>query len=121
MNRKTIGNQGEQIAEQYLRKQGLKYLNRNVNYRFGEIDLVMLDSDTIAFIEVRVRSNPHYGSGAESVTASKQRKLIKAAHLWIGQNRRYANHNFRFDVISLTTGGEISNCLWYKDAFRPDS
>ncbi|MGB0223937.1 MAG: YraN family protein, partial [Marinobacterium sp.] len=50
MNRKTIGNQGEQIAEQYLRKQGLKYLNRNVNYRFGEIDLVMLDSETIVFV-----------------------------------------------------------------------
>lgn len=121
MNRKSIGNQGEQIAEQFLRKRGLKYLNRNVNYRFGEIDLIMLDSDTIVFVEVRVRSNPHFGSGAESVTFSKQRKLIKAAQLWISQNRRYANHNFRFDVISLTTGGEISSCLWYKDAFRSDS
>ena len=121
MNRKSIGSQGEQIAEQYLRKQGLQYLNRNANYRFGEIDLVMLDKDTIVFIEVRVRSNPHYGSGAESVTFNKQRKLIKAAQLWISQNRRYADRNFRFDVISLTSGGEINDCLWYKDAFRPNS
>jgi len=71
MSSLPAGNQGaasEDRARYYLETQGLKTLNRNFRTRRGEIDLVMLDSDTLVFVEVRYRKGDRYGSADQEST-----------------------------------------------------
>ncbi len=71
---RAAGNDFEQRACAELERAGLKLLARNYTTRHGELDLVMRDGDTIAFVEVRYRKNASHGDAAASVTASKQAK-----------------------------------------------
>ncbi len=120
MDCQRIGQQGERLAERYLKQQGLRLIERNSRYRSGEIDLVMLDRRTLVFVEVRLRKHFQYGSAAETVDIKKQRKLTKAAGLWLSHNSRFSNADCRFDVLAIDTSTESAEYLWYKDAFRPE-
>ena len=64
----------ENIALKYLEKNNLTLVEKNFHSRFGEIDLIMKDEDTLTFVEVRYRKNVSHGSASESVNLSKQKK-----------------------------------------------
>ncbi len=76
----------------------------------------MRDGSTIAFIEVKYRRSRHYGHAQESVTYSKQQKLIKTAHHWLLANH-YSPYDtdYRFDVVAIH--GEQNEIEWLKSAF----
>lgn len=118
MDRNKLGKDAEKLAEQFLIKQHLKLLERNFSSRFGEIDLIMQDRDTLTFIEVRYRNTKKFGGAAASVTTTKQAKIIKTAQFYLSQHPRLANKNCRFDVIAFEYDAAPSDPLWYKDAFR---
>lgn len=111
----SIGQQAEDRALAYLQAQGLRLCERNFQIRRGEIDLIMREDDEVAFVEVRARSHSHFGDGIDSITPSKQRRLVAAASAWL--QRRRDQPPTRFDVIAIAPGDEI---VWIKDAFRPD-
>lgn len=122
----------------------------NANYRFGEIDLVMLDDGrldegrlddgrldyhrlrsgwipdktpavaTLVFVEVRYRRDASFGSGAMSVDRHKRRKLVQAAQAFLGAHREYANAPCRFDVIDADGDPAAPRLQWLRDAFRAD-
>ena len=112
------GQHAEQLACDYLRKQGLKTLARNYRCRRGEIDLVMGHGQTLVFVEVRYRKQTRFGSGAESVTATKQAKLISTAKYYLQENPAYANRPARFDVVSITEQQPEPQIEWIPDAFQ---
>ncbi|PIE25420.1 MAG: YraN family protein [Neptuniibacter caesariensis] len=118
MDRQKLGKDAEKAAEKYLKQHYLKLVERNYHCRFGEIDLIMSDGDTLVFIEVRFRSQSHYGGAATSVSFIKQSKLIKTAHYFLSHNRQHQNKTCRFDVIAFEYDGAPLQPLWYKDAFR---
>lgn len=103
----------EALAAEYLQQKGLKLLSRNYRCRFGEIDLIMQDGPTLVFVEVRMRSNRHFGSAAESITQTKQRKLMITAQHYLQQ---HGEKNSRFDavIMSSLTSQDIQ---WLRDAF----
>lgn len=118
MDRQKRGKDAEQHALNYLVQQKLRPIQANYYCRFGEIDLIMQDGDTIVFVEVRLRSKTTFGGAAASVTPTKQNKIIKAAQLFLSQNPRLQNKNCRFDVIAYEYDAAPLHPLWYKDAFR---
>jgi len=90
MNRnKRKGLQYESLAKDHLQRQGLKLLHRNYNSRFGEIDLVMLDSDTVCFIEVKFRKSLDFGGAANAISYSKRQKIIKTAQIFMSENQKF--------------------------------
>ncbi len=109
------GKQAEQLACNYLEKQGLKLVQRNFYCRRGEIDLIMCDGQTLVFIEVRYRRNGYHGSALESITSSKQSRIITTAQHYLMQSG-WA-HNCRFDVIAITPT-QPDQILWIRDAFQ---
>ena len=115
MTTRQQGQIAETQAEDFLQQQGLKPLARNVRSPRGEIDLIMEDEDTIVFVEVRLRRRNDFGSGADSVTRSKQEKLIATASYFLQQNKRLAKRPARFDVVSIN--GQ-DNMDWIKNAFE---
>ncbi len=118
MDRKKIGTDAEQRALTHLKAQGLRLVTQNYHCRFGEIDLIMQEQQTLVFVEVRLRHNPHFGSAADSVTPTKQRKIIITAEHFLNTHPRLQLHTCRFDVIAFDGTGALSSLLWYKDAFR---
>jgi len=108
----------EQQAADWLSQRGLSLLARNFHCRFGELDLVMLEDQTLVFVEVRQRSHSQFGGAAASVTASKQRKLIHAANWFLGQHPEHQSRNCRFDVLAFEPIDTQCGPMWYKDAFR---
>jgi putative endonuclease len=118
------GDRWERYAESFLRRRGLRSVARNFNTRFGEIDLVMLDGAVLVFVEVRYRRRNHYGSGADSVTWAKQRRLISAARHFLTRHRRHAGRACRFDVVSLGGGADgpplDPEVNWIQHAFEAD-
>jgi len=118
------GGRWERYAESYLRRHGLKSLARNFTTRFGELDLVMLDGAVLVFVEVRYRRRDRYGSGADSVTWAKQRRLISAARHFLSRHRPHAGRACRFDVVSLGAGADGPEAdpqvNWIRHAFEAD-
>lgn len=108
------GVQSEQQALTFLKEQGLLLLCQNFYCRFGEIDLIMSDQDTLVFVEVRYRKNQDFGGATGSVTLQKQRKLIKTAKHYLAQldNEPYC----RFDVVAISA--ETKQPQWIQDAFQ---
>ena len=94
------GQNAELLAQYFLQEQGLIYIRRNVHFKTGEIDLVMQDKHCLVFIEVRYRQNKYYGSAAESITISKQKKLIRSALLYCQKYK--VQSPWRIDVVAIT-------------------
>ncbi len=116
-NRRIKGEKWEKLAESFLNKRGLRTLERNYNSRFGEIDLIMMDRQTLVFAEVRYRNDNSHGSGAESVTIGKQKRITHAAQKFLQHHRHHASLACRFDVVSI--GKEDGRILinWIRNAF----
>lgn len=114
----TTGSRGaaaEELAEQYLQEQGLNSCARNYRCKLGEIDLIMRDGDCLVFVEVRLRNNRYFASAAESITASKQHRILRTAQFYLQQHRLTDKVPCRFDVIAL--GGNQQAVEWLRDAF----
>ena len=79
------GSDAEQIAAAHLQKQGLVLVAQNYRCRFGEIDLILNDQNTLVFVEVRMRSSEAFGGAAASITAAKQAKLLLAARHYLAE------------------------------------
>ncbi|MCP4980575.1 MAG: YraN family protein [Gammaproteobacteria bacterium] len=108
----------EDQARAYLLRRGLTLLQCNFRCRFGEIDLVMRDGDTVCFIEVKFRKSLAYGGAAASIPISKQRKIVKTALFYLSSQRQYAHHALRFDVLLIQHQPDHSNHFnWIKNAF----
>lgn len=94
------GDRGEAIAEAYLRNLGWRIVARNVLYRVGELDVVAEDDDHLVFVEVRSRSGSSGPPPSQTVTFPKQRRLTRAANLFLARYRG-PHRNARFDVIGV--------------------
>ena len=113
---KTIGDQAEEKAGQYLVSQGCQIISKNYHSKAGEIDLILIDQGTLVFVEVRYRSDTSRGTGAETIPAAKRRKIIKTAEFFLMKHKKYQILPCRFDVISMNESVD-----WIKRAFTLDS
>ncbi|MCW8857593.1 MAG: YraN family protein [Kangiella sp.] len=118
MSTRQRGDKVELFAENHLKKQGLTLVEKNFNSRYGEIDLIMLDSSALVFVEVRFRANTRFGSGAETVNLRKQQKIIKTAHLYLQANKKMQQRDCRFDVVSVTLAAQEPLIEWHQNAFQ---
>jgi putative endonuclease len=117
---RTRGARVEALAREFLQRHGLKPVAANANYRGGELDLVMRESDTLVFVEVRYRRSSGFGGGAASVDANKRRKLVHAASQFLAAHREYSRAPCRFDVIDASGDADAPTFDWLRDAFRAD-
>ena len=107
------GDAFEQKARAHLISQGLKLLEQNYACKLGEIDLIMEDNQTIVFVEVRYRQSNRFGGAIESVTKSKQSRIIATAKHWLTRKGLYDKRSVRFDVIAYSNHDQ----QWIKGAF----
>ncbi|SES65443.1 putative endonuclease [Nitrosomonas marina] len=109
------GRDAEQMAADYLMRQGLVLRERNYRCRFGEIDLIMSDAGRLVFVEVRMRTSEAFGGAAGSITFTKKNRLLRAARHYLS-SRLDTEPACRFDVV-LITGARNPVINWIRNAF----
>ena len=100
MNKRRSGTLGEDLAEAYLCRQGFRILARNYSRPTGEIDIIAQEGDVFAFIEVKARATVRYGTPAEAVTPSKQKRILKTALYYLAEHR-LEDVPMRFDIVEV--------------------
>ena len=93
------GKKGEDRAVDCLKNAGMEIIARNFRSKYGEVDIIAIDNDTVVFIEVKAWSVFGQEDLQYSIDIRKQRKIIKTAKFFLLENRKYSNMSIRFDVI----------------------
>lgn len=115
LSKQDQGAAGENLALRFLEGRGLTLVQRNFRCKGGELDLIMRDDQALVFIEVRAHHDEGFGTPAETITRTKQRRLIRAASFYLQKFR--LDVACRFDVVAVTLG-ETPQIDWIQDAFQ---
>lgn len=107
------GDEAEHVAAVYLQRKGLALIETQYRCRWGEIDLILKDRDTLVFAEVKLRRSKSFGGTAYSVDRRKQARIVAAARHYLANKREMP---CRFDVV-LLEGLEPPRLEWIRDAF----
>ena len=106
---------GEQRAAEWLQeKHGMRVIEQRCRTKAGEIDLIMLDGETVVFVEVKTRFTASAQDGLMAVDRKKQERIARAAALYLtakGWQKRF----IRFDAVAVTRDG----VLHVPGAFQP--
>jgi putative endonuclease len=100
MKRKELGNTGEKLARDFLKKKGYKIRDTNFRCREGEIDIVAEKKGCLVFVEVRTKASSGFGSPEESVTFAKKEKLIASALTYLN-NHQNLPESWRIDFVAV--------------------
>ena len=114
--KQQVGQQAENLAEAFLREQGLVFQDKNFNCKLGEIDLIFSDNDQLVFVEVRFRRNSARGSAAESITRRKQACIAKAAVCWLS-SKQLGSKAMRFDAVLFDEEIDRDHLTWLRAIF----
>ena len=113
MDAKAFGQKGEAAAARYYLDRGCRLLAHNYRTRMGELDLVLMEGNTVVIVEVKSRSKTSRGPAAEAVGPAKQRRIILAAQRFLQQSG-LSEQPVRFDVAEVTpaAGGGLLGRLF---------
>ena len=111
------GAAAEDGAFAYLRRQGLVPVTRNYRCRYGELDLIMRDKETLVFVEVRFRSSGAWVEAFDSIDEAKQRKLTLAAECYLAAHPQLDYDACRFDAVAVRPAARGLHFDWLPDAF----
>lgn len=119
---KEIGNKGEKYAENYLKRHKYKILERNYNVRVAEIDIIAESKNKIAFVEVKTRHSNSLTKPYEAVDIRKQRRIIKAAMLYLAKNETDKFCSFDVcEVIVDSSNLKLISINYIENAFEQES
>ena len=119
MSSKTIGAVGEDFAARLYEKSGYTITTRNYHSRYGEIDLIAENEDTLCFVEVKTRKVRTLGTPAEAVDFRKQKKMTLTAMKFLTDVECFKQP--RFDVLELwQDGGRIVRYNLIENAFSAE-
>ena len=86
-----LGRAAETAAARHLERLGYRLITTNFRARGGELDLVALDGDSLAIVEVRYRASDRYGGAAASITPAKRRRIVHASRVLLARIRHWRN------------------------------
>lgn len=94
-----LGKKGEQLAVDFLLKNGYTILDRNFRFDKAEVDIIAQQNDILAVVEVKTRSGIDFGNPEDFVKPKKIKHLVKAVDAYITENN--LEMEVRFDIIAI--------------------
>jgi len=105
MNKRDFGNAGEDLACEYLIKNGYEIIERNKHFsKLCEIDIIAKFKQKIVFIEVKTRKNNDYGTPMEAITKRKYENIKKGVLSYLAEHKI---RDFQIDAIGITIEPEL--------------
>ena len=113
----VLGQQGEEIARKFLEEKGFTILAQNWRFKHKEIDLIALDKEFLAIIEVKTRSSDVFGGAEDFITYRKVNYLADAANAYVEKLK--GNVEVRFDIITIILKENEHKIEHIEGAFHP--
>ena len=119
--RRELGRQGEDLACEFLQKEGHIILERNWRSGHLEVDIISFDADGIHFVEVKARCENIQAPPQENVRHGKQRNIAKAAQAFLRTRKGmpYGSHECMFDIVAVTFRNRKTQIEWIPQAYIP--
>ena len=99
-----LGKLGEELAVEFLQKEGYRILETNWTFQKAEIDIIAQIENTLAIIEVKTRSSLDFGLPQDFVKPKKIQLLVKAVDAYVSE--RDLDLEVRFDIIAINKEGK---------------
>lgn len=109
---KAIGQKAEQHALSFLINKGYSLREKNYRYKRSEIDLIVIQKNTLVFVEVKFRSNSRFGHPEEFVSDNQKQTIMKGAEQYLSTTEWQGN--IRFDILAIDGQFNIEH---FEDAF----
>lgn len=110
-----LGKLGEEMAVEFLQKNGYEILETNWTFQKAEIDIIAKKENTLAIIEVKTRSSLDFGLPQDFVKPKKIQLLVKAVNEYVISND--LDIEVRFDIIAVHKEGKTYAIEHIMDAF----
>jgi putative endonuclease len=110
-----LGKLGEEMAVEFLRKEGYEILETNWTFQKAEIDIIAQKENILAIIEVKTRSSLEFGLPQDFVKPKKIQLLVKAVNEYVISND--LDIEVRFDIIAVHKEGKSYAIEHLMDAF----
>lgn len=110
-----IGNEGENLAAEFLQNKGFEIVARNYRFKHAEIDLIIRTGNMLVFVEVKTRSSSSFGEPEAFVDSRKASKIFEGAEQYTFENNWTGN--IRFDIVSVKTG-VMPEIVHFEDAIH---
>ena len=110
-----LGKKGEQLAVNYLSKNGYEIIERNYRFDKAEVDIIATKGETLAIIEVKTRSTTDFGNPQDFVKPKQIQRLVKAVDEYVTVNR--LDVEVRFDIIAIVKNGKAYDIEHLENAF----
>ena len=95
---RTLGKLGEEVAEEYLTKRGCQLIEKNYSTKFGEIDLIVSQGDTLRFVEVKLKKGDFFGTPEEMIGTNKLGRVQRMAEYYLMENKNIAK---QYEIYSI--------------------
>ncbi|NLO97361.1 MAG: YraN family protein [Peptococcaceae bacterium] len=115
LNKRELGKLGENLAVEYLQREGLKVIVRNYRCPKGEMDIIAWDGDCLVFVEVRSRTSSYRGTAEESVVFSKLKRLKAIAIYYLMEQNIKPWPILRFDMVAINFSDQEPQINWLRN------
>ena len=116
INRRIQGKAGEDLAAEFLERNGFKIIERNYRFERGEIDLIAEEGDELVFVEVKARRSTMFGTPEDAVTEEKQEQVHAVADGYLFEHD-IDDRPCRFDVVAIEFKHGKAEIRHIRDAF----
>jgi putative endonuclease len=110
-----LGKKGEQLAVNFLSKNGYEIIERNYRFDKAEVDIIAKKKEILAIIEVKTRSSIDFGNPQDFVKPKQIQRLVKAVDEYVTVNG--LDVEVRFDIIAIVKKGRLFDIEHLQDAF----
>jgi len=110
-----LGKLGEELAVEFLQKNGYEILETNWTFQKAEVDIIAQKENTLAIVEVKTRSSLEFGLPQDFVKPKKIQLLVKAVNEYVISNN--LDVAVRFDIIAVHKEGPSFAIEHLVDAF----
>ena len=110
-----LGKKGEQLAIDYLIKQGYKIVERNWRFQKAEIDIIARKEETLISVEVKTRSTNDFGNPQDFVNPKKIKLMVLAMNEYV--LKKDLDVEVRFDIMAITKNKRSFDIEHLEDAF----
>jgi putative endonuclease len=109
------GNEGEQLAADFLLRKGFEIVERNYRHKHSEIDAIARMGNLLVFVEVKTRSSSDFGHPEEFVDSRKRKKILEGADHYLHETNWQGN--VRYDIVSINLNTGSPEVVHIEDAF----
>ena len=110
-----LGKKGEQLAVDFLLKNGYNIIERNYRFQKAEVDIIAQKKDILAIIEVKTRSTTDFGNPQDFVKPKQIQRLVKAVDEYVTVND--LDVEVRFDIVAIVKEKKDFNIEHLENAF----